>query len=488
MSLTPFYLASADTIIRAVNASDVISTLVFTSTDPTYIANGGFGVVGGMVADASGNVYVADAENGGIFKVSPTLNVTLVPGTGALNAAWMTLDTAGNLYFSDGENSLIHAVNLQSTTQTLLNVVIAAGANAVVAGTGVLGYSGDGGQAVLAKIVGYGGVAVDPSGNLYFNDVDGSGGAGYRVRKVTPAGIISTACGTGVFGSTGDGGPATSARISDVAALACDAAGNFYIFDYNFSKVRAINTQATTQVLFNVSIAAGDIKTIAGTGTFGFSGDGGPALSAEIGSSNFLNLDSLGNLFFCDNGNFRVRMITPGGIISTVAGNGTSGNTGDGGAATSAEIGPNMESLAFASPVIPVVLSVSPASLTFYNLVWTPYLPAVGSGAPQFGSQGPLELAITAGGAWTATSESGMLLILPALGTGNSGVLVGINKNFNFPRSIYANRIKTGTYTDTILLTSGDTTVMVPVTFSVGYGDSIREVFFTPNLNPASIS
>ena len=357
MSLTPFYLASADTIIRAVNASDVISTLVFTSTDPTYIANGGFGVVGGMVADASGNVYVADAENGGIFKVSPTLNVTLVPGTGALNAAWMTLDTAGNLYFSDGENSLIHAVNLQSTTQTLLNVVIAAGANAVVAGTGVLGYSGDGGQAVLAKIVGYGVVAVDPSGNLYFNDVDGSGGAGYRVRKVTPAGIISTACGTGVFGSTGDGGPATSARISDVAALACDAAGNFYIFDYNFSKVRAINTQATTQVLFNVSIAAGDIKTIAGTGTFGFSGDGGPALSAEIGSSNFLNLDSLGNLFFCDNGNFRVRMITPGGIISTVAGNGTSGNTGDGGAATSAEIGPNMESLAFASPSGPITIT-----------------------------------------------------------------------------------------------------------------------------------
>jgi hypothetical protein len=356
MPVTPFYIASANTVVRAVNAADVISTLTFTSTDPTYIANGGFGEVWGMVADALGNVYAVDAGNGGIFKITPSLNVTLVAGTSALLGLWIAIDSAGNLYFSDGSSSRIRAINMQSTTQTLLNVVIAAGANAVVAGTGVSGYSGDGGQAVSAKIVGFGGVFVDASGNLYIADTAGTGGAGNRIRKVSTAGVMSTVVGTGTAGFSGDGGAATSAKISDAAGVTCDTSGNIYLFDFNNSRVRAVNVQATTQLLFNVSVGAGDIETIAGTGTSGETGDGGAAISAKISVGNFVSIDTAGNLFLCDAGNYRVRMITPGGTISTVAGTGTSGNTGDGGAATSAEIGPNLNSLAFASPSGPITI------------------------------------------------------------------------------------------------------------------------------------
>jgi len=191
----------------------------------------------------------------------------------------------------------------------------------LIAGNGSQGYSGDGGPAISAQLSNPGGIALDSSGNLYIAD-----SGNYRVRKVTPQGVISTVAGTGVSGFSGDGGPATSARINYPRDVAVDGSGNLYIADGPNYRVRKVTPE-------------GLISTIAGTGTYGFSGDGGPALSASIGFINGLTIDGAGNLWMSDTNNQRIRKITSAGIISTVAGNGVFGLSGDGGPATAARLG-----------------------------------------------------------------------------------------------------------------------------------------------------
>jgi hypothetical protein len=356
--------------IRTVNASGIISTLSLSSTDPIYTGNGGFVDIACLVLDAGGNIYICDPGINGncVWKVSPAGVVTRLAGNGvftgntsgvpgpALSATLVgpnsiALDAAGNVYFSDSDASII-CLNTQATTQTILGVAIPSGHLAVVAGiSGSYGYSGDGGQATSAKTemndslaANY--IAIDNSGNLIFAD-EGN----YRIRKVTTSGVISTIAGNGSAETTngeGDGGLATSANINP-SGIALDSNGVLYIADGPIppgnpsglgTRIRAVNLTATSQTVLGVSIPSGYINSVAGT-TFGHSGDGGQALSAQI-SAYSVTLDSSGTVWMSEAGptnNYSyVRAITTNGIINTVAGSGPLGDTGDGGPATSAEL------------------------------------------------------------------------------------------------------------------------------------------------------
>ena len=342
------FIWDAGTVVRSV-ATGTISTLSLTSSDAVYIANGGFTYLAGMAADSTGNIYLGDAAYV-IWKVNPAGVVTRIAGTGvngntgnggAATSAeigipyYLACDAAGNVYLTDKTRHYIRAVNMQSTTQVLCNVSIGAGNIAIVGGNGTSGDTGDSGSALSAEVTLNGGIALDASGNLYMTQY-GSGTS--SIRKITAAtGVITTVVGS-TSGFGGDGGAAASAQLNEPIAVTFDAAGNLYITDYDNNRVRVVNNQATTQTILNVSIGAGDINTVAGTGTLGYSGDGGQAVLAKLNGITFCTVDSLGNLLVADLNN-RIRLVTTAGIINTVAGFGTSGtqSEGDGGPATSAE-------------------------------------------------------------------------------------------------------------------------------------------------------
>ncbi len=200
--------------------------------------------------------------------------------------------------------------------------VTAAGILSTIAGTGTAGYSGDGGLATAAQFQYPMGIAVDGSGNVYIADYND-----HRVRKITAAtGIISTIAGTGTAGYSGDGGQATSARLYSPNGVRV-AASALYIADSNNDRIR------------KVDLATGIITTVAGTGTAGYSGDGGLATAAQLYTPYNVALDAANNLYIADYGNQRIRKVDAAtGIITTIAGTGTAGTTGDGGPATSAQI------------------------------------------------------------------------------------------------------------------------------------------------------
>ena len=223
-------------------------------------------------------------------------------------------DGLGNLYIGDYQSHRIRKVN-------------ASGIISTIAGTGVAGYSGDGGPATAAQIGYPYSVASDASGNVYFSDWNYC-----RIRRIDGStGIITTFAGTGTCGFSGDGGPATAAQINAWGSgggwgsgVACDNSGNVYINDYN--RIRQVNS-------------SGIINTIAGTGVAGFTGDGGPATAAQISTYWGITCDNSGNVYFFNWNYYHVRKISSSGIITSVAGTGTSGYSGDGGPATAAMIG-----------------------------------------------------------------------------------------------------------------------------------------------------
>ena len=235
------------------------------------------------------------------------------------NTTWgrdltVRLDAAGNLYVPDYDNHVIYKVD-------------STGASTIVAGTyKMAGFAGDGGLATSAKLFGPAAVAPAPDGTLYICDFNNS-----RIRKVAPNGIITTIAGTTSPGFSGDGGPAVSAQIHDPYDIVIDASGNIIFADYLNARVRKITP-------------AGTISTVAGFGTRAFSGDGASALQAGIDPLN-LALGPGGSLYIVDgganatSGNERVRLVAANGIISTVAGNGSPLHSGDGGLATAAGLG-----------------------------------------------------------------------------------------------------------------------------------------------------
>jgi len=192
---------------------------------------------------------------------------------------------------------------------------------ATFAGNGTPGFSGDGGDATLAKLDTPTCLAMDLAGNIYINDQRNN-----RVRKVDPSGTITTVAGKSSAGFFGDGGPATDAKLDANWGMTVDGAGNIYICDQSNNRIRMVNT-------------SGIINTIAGTGTAGYSGDGGPATAAKINAPMGIAVDHSGNIYFSDSYNFCVRKIDPSGVISIYAGiPGSAGYSGDGGMATSARL------------------------------------------------------------------------------------------------------------------------------------------------------
>lgn len=276
----------------------------------------------GVAVDATGNVYIADFVNHQIRKVNTSGIISTFAGQPALGFSGdggaatsaqlnypmgVAADAAGNIYIADNGNNRIRKVNTSGIISTF-------------AGTGVGGFSGDGAAANLAQINAPTGVATDAAGNVYIVDANND-----RIRKVNTSGIISTIAGTGVGGFSGDGAAATLAQLNNPSGVTVDAAGNIYIADMTNQRIRKINT-------------SGIISTYAGVGTAGFSGDGGLATSAQINYPRGLAIDALGNVYIADATNHRIRVINTSSIISTAAGTGTLGYSGDGGLATSAQI------------------------------------------------------------------------------------------------------------------------------------------------------
>ena len=190
------------------------------------------------------------------------------------------------------------------------------------AGTGTAGFSGDNGPAIGAQLNSPGRVEVDSSGNVYISDT-----ANNRVRKVAPDGTITTVAGGGALAPspTGDNGPAVNALLNQPRAIIFDPAGDLYIADSGNNRVRKVATD-------------GIITTIAGNGTLGNAGDGGPATNAQLNNPDGLALDPVGNLYIADAYNFKIRRVDPSGVITTYAGTGTPGSSGDGGPAAGATL------------------------------------------------------------------------------------------------------------------------------------------------------
>jgi hypothetical protein len=267
----------------------------------------------GIAVDSAGNIYIAEWSNHRIRKVSSSGTITTFAGTGtagfggdggpATDAALdspegVAVDSAGNVYIADSFNNRIRKVDTSGIITT-------------IAGNGSPGYTGDG-PAASAGLNDPSGVAVDKSGNVYVAD-----NSNHRIRKIS-GGTISTIAGTGVGGFSGDGGPAVKAQVFNPTHLTVDSGGNLYIADYSNNRIRKIDTSGT-------------ITTVAGTATpdnqGGYSGDGGPATSAQFKKPAGVAVDAAGNLYIADAGNDRVRKVSAGtGIVTALAGGGTNGD------------------------------------------------------------------------------------------------------------------------------------------------------------------
>jgi hypothetical protein len=329
---TDSFPGAAGDRIRKVNSGGTISTYAGNDTlgysgDNTTATNTAIDNPSGIAVDLSGNLYVGDWNNYRLRKVNPVGQMTTIAGTGTLCYQFnnssaicgdggpatsapigppfgIITDANGNLYYSEDTYGC-----------TCVRKIDSGGVIHTVAGGGTSGL-GDGGPATSASLTAPAGLVLDANGNLYIADY-----GSYRVRKVNTFGIITTIAGNGTAGFSGDGGPATSAELSLPSALAFDSGGNLYIGDD--TRVRKV-------------AANGTISTIAGNGVAGFSGDGGLATSAELALVDGVAVDKAGNVYITD-GNNRVRKVNTQGVIATIAGQGTIGFSGDGGPPGSAE-------------------------------------------------------------------------------------------------------------------------------------------------------
>jgi len=366
------YIAdSSNHVIRKVDTSGNIST---------YAGNGSPGFTGdgtatsnslsspyGVAVDASGDLYIADSGNQRVRKVNTSGQMTTIAGTGsagfdgdgmasAHNLNFPTavaVDSSGNVYIADEFNQRIRRVDTSgqmttvagngtaafsdgtATTSSLNlptgvaadsagNIFIADSANQrirevsggnimTIAGNGSYDFGGDGSAGVDAQIDSPAGVATVPTGGFVFSDLGNQ-----RIRRVDSGGNINTIAGTGSCAYDGEG-LATTHSLCYPYGVARDSAGNVYIADSNNQRIRKVDT-------------SGNMSTIAGNGTAGFSGDGGAATAASLNYPSGVAADAGGNVYIADTGNQRIRKVNTTGTISTIAGNGNVGFNGDGAA------------------------------------------------------------------------------------------------------------------------------------------------------------
>jgi sugar lactone lactonase YvrE len=283
-----------------------------------------------IALDASGNIYIADADNNVIRKINGLGIISTVvgdgfeagTGTGGFGGdggpasaarlyypSGIAFDATGNMYICDKKNNRVR-------------MVTPAGIISTFAGTGIQGFSGDGGPATIAQLDSPTRVTVDLSGNIDIADA-----ANNCIRQVNSSGNINTIAGTGATpGFNGDGGLATMALLNDPQDMAIDPAGIMYIADYQNNRIRKVDL-------------SGNISTFAGIGYPGYSGDSSEATVANIYQPSGIATDAAGNVYFSDFANARVRVINAGtGVITTYAGDGVQGYGGDGGPANEAKI------------------------------------------------------------------------------------------------------------------------------------------------------
>jgi hypothetical protein len=320
-------IISCLTVALCINAkAQFISTISGNGT-AGYTGDGGLAVSAALhhpykiCSDASGNIYFSDCSNHRVRKIDAGGFITTIAGNGTNGyngdlgpAIYAELsfpygvyaDKAGNIYIADIGNDCIRKVDVSGVITT-------------IAGVGVPGYNGDGGPATSARLKGPSGVIADTLGNVFIADSEN-----HCIRMVAANGTITTIAGTGFPGYSGDGGPATSALLYLPFDLTLDQAGNIFFTETVTNYVRKIN-------------AAGTITTVAGNGTKGYSGDGGPAINAALNVPVDVDLDGSGNIYITEQFNNCIRKVETNGIITTIAGTGNKGYSGDGGQATSAD-------------------------------------------------------------------------------------------------------------------------------------------------------
>ena len=330
-----------------------------------------------VAADAAGSLVIADVANDRI-RVVPTATGTIygqqmtagdvytVAGTGTYgfsgdggpatsarlsDPASVAVDAAGNLVITSNSANRVQVIADQDGSY--YGRPMTGGDIYTIAGDGTAGYTGDGGPAASATLDGPQGVTVDAAGNLVIADTGNSairviaGRDGTFYGQPMTTGDIYTIAGTGTAGYTGDRGPAVSSQVSVPAGVTADAAGNLVIADTGNNVIRVVAGHGGT--FYGQPMTAGDIYTIAGTGTAGYTGDGKPAASAELNAPQGLTVDGSGNVAIADTGNYRVRVVAAGtgtfygrqmtaGHIYTVAGSSPSGLFGDGGPATASRL------------------------------------------------------------------------------------------------------------------------------------------------------
>lgn len=325
-------------VIRRVDAvTGIISTIAGVPQQPGYTGDGGLataahiGQPAGLAFDAAGNLFFAQVAQCTIRRIDsvtgiittyagnltcgyggdggPALSATLQFTNQNYNRPQLAFDASGNLMITDQLN------------QRIRRVTASTGIISTIAGTGTAGFSGDGGPAISANLNFPSGILVSSDGSIYVADTSNS-----RVRKIDTSAqqIFTTFAGSG---SLGDGGPATSAVLSPFNGLTRDSQGNLFIGDSVSELIREVNT-------------AGTITTVAGIPFYGGApvGDGGPATKASLSFPSGLVFDNHGNLFIADTGNSCVREVSPAGAITTYAGNFSQGYSGDGGLATQAQL------------------------------------------------------------------------------------------------------------------------------------------------------
>jgi sugar lactone lactonase YvrE len=309
--------------IRKVSPSGIITTVAGPGSPSVGLGDGGSATSALLicptgVAVDSGSLFIVETNNNRIRKVSPSGIITTVAGGGnsglgdggsatsaqLYNPSGVAIDSTGNLFIADTENHRVRKVSSSGVITT-------------VAGGGEYGpYSG---PATSARLYNPSGVAIDSAGNLFIADT-----GNYSIRKVSTSGIITTIAGNGSGGYSGDDGSATSAQLNSPAGVAVDSVGNIFIADKYNNRIR--------------KVSSGIITTVVGNGTEGFSGDNGPATSAQLFNPNGVAIDSAGNLFIVDTRNNRIRKVSSSGIITTIAGGGDNRLLGDGGPATLASL------------------------------------------------------------------------------------------------------------------------------------------------------